>query len=220
MTALNPFSARTATLSSPLSPEACAERIAAITDNSFAVFGTRPLIGSSSARSASLRRRINYRNSFQTELGARLEPAGSGTTIRCRFALLGIVQIFMAFWIAGALFAAGSILLGTLGGQTGMGVGPIFALIPLAFLVFGFVMVAVGRGFARNEESYILETVRAATDATVVEREPGFVEVEPAEMERMAATGSLSPVIVGVVLVVVLALGIMGAVFSQLMPHP
>lgn len=218
MTALNPFSARTATLRSPLSPEACAERIAAITDNSFAVFGTRPLIGSASARSASLRRRINYRNSFQTELSALFEPAGNGTTIRCRFALLGVVQVFMAIWIGGALFAAGSILLGTVGVGTDTGAGPMFALIPLVFLAFGFVMVAVGRGFARNEESYILETVRAATDASVVEREPGYADVDAAEMERMAAAGPLSPVIVAVVVALVLAFGVIGAAFYLMNP--
>lgn len=212
------FAARTATLSSPLGPKACAERIAAITDGPLVLLGTRPLIGWATASGAGVRRRINYRNSFQTALSARFEADGSSTIIRCRFGLMPLVTAFMVMWFGLALLLGVALVLSLLNGSPAPGVSPVFALVPFGFLLFGFVMVGVGRGFGRKDEAFILETVRAATDATVVERQAGYETLTMEEMADMTRRGPTSRVTFVIVLAVLLLLGLAGWVFSRFGP--
>ncbi len=218
MTSLNPFSARTATLRSPHGPQACGERIAAITDGPLVLLGTKPLIGWTTASGAGVRRRINYRNSFQTALSARFEANGGGTTIHCRFGLMPLVIAFLTIWIGMALLLGAGFLVSLLNGALGPDISPFFALIPFGFLVFGFVMVGVGRSLGRKDEAYILETVRAATDATVEERQPGYETLTTEEMEDMTRRGPTSRMMLVIMIGVLLLLGLAGWVFSMLGP--
>ena len=218
MTSLNPFSSRSATLRSPLSPEVCADRLKAVTDGPFVLLGKRPLVGWVSASGAGVRRRINYRNSFQTALAATFEADGGGTVIRCRFGLMPLVIAFMVIWMGLALAIGAIFALSGPEGSLGSGVSPWFAFVPLGFLVFGFVMVGVGRSLGRKDEAYILETVRAAVDATVVDREAGYDTLTTEEMEDMTRRGPTSRMLVVIVLAVLLLLGLAGWVFSRFGP--
>lgn len=201
------FAVRTATLRSPLTPQACAERVAARTDGLFNLFGERPLIGSVSPSGATLRRRLGYRNSFQTELRAAFEPAGSGTTIRCRFGLSNLVVAFMAVWVVMVLGIGATFLTSAGGGQVDGPTRAAFAVVPFGFLLFLVLLGSVGRWFARHDESLLLEAVRAATEATVAEREPGHVDAGPA-----GGPGENLPVFGLLGLAVVLVLGLVGAI--------
>lgn len=212
------FAARTATLSSPLSPKACAARIMAITDGPLVLLGTRPLIGWATSSGAGVRRRINYRNSFQTALSARFEADGAGTIIRCRFGLMPLVTAFMVMWIGLALLIGVALVFSLLNGSPAPGVSPVFALIPFGFLLFGFAMVGVGRGFGRKDEAFILETVRGATEATVVERQAGYVTLTTEEMDDMTRRGPTSRMTLVIVLAILLLLGLAGWAVSRLGP--
>ncbi|MBX7201309.1 MAG: hypothetical protein K1X51_18225 [Rhodospirillaceae bacterium] len=218
---MNPFAlfaSRTATLGSPLSPQACAERIAAITDGPLVLLGTRPLIGSATANGVRVRRRINYRNSFQTALSATFETQGAGTIIRCRFGMMPLVIVFLAVWMGLALLAGAGLAVSQMTGSPGSETSPFIVLFPLGFLAFGFVMASVGRSLGRKDEAYILETVRAATEATVVEREPGYETLTAEEMEDMTRRGPTSRLMLAVVMAVLLLLGLAGWIFSRIGP--
>jgi hypothetical protein len=214
------FATRTATLRSPLSPQACAERIGAVTDGMLSLVGTRPLIGSVSAGGMTVRRRLGYRNSFQTELRARFEPNGSGTTIRCRFGLMGFVVVFMVFWLAMVLLMGAGFIFTVLSGPAATAEGAMFALIPVGFLVFGLALPTVGKWFARNDESIMLETVRAAADATVAEREPGYVDVSRDDMDAAASTAANMRMLTFVALGAALVMGLIGVVVYFSMGSP
>ena len=202
---------RSAVLRTALSPQEVAARLAEITDGPLTFFGSRPLVGSVSPASLSLRKRIGYRNSWQTVLTATLEGQKGQTTIRCRFWMHILVVAFMAVWF---VLAIGG-LFGVMGAGLEGGL-PVWAtLIPLGLFGFGWLMLYVGRWLARQEESYLVETLRSTLDATVVEREPGYENLDAAAMERLTSAG-VRPMVVVAVVGVLLALGVMGAVFYAL----
>lgn len=214
---MNPFelfTSRNATLRSPLSAEVCAERLGAVTDGLLSLMGTRPMIGSVNAQILSARRRLNYRNSFQTVIHAELEPAGSGTTIRARFGAMLLAKVFMALWLLMALLIGAGFFFAVVGGAL-QGVSAWGALFPFLFVGFGVLMIVVGRWAARNDESILLEIVREATQATVVERDPGNEPLNREAMERTAEAIPTQRVLMFIILGVVLALGVLGFVLSQ-----
>jgi len=210
MNPLELFTDRTATLRSPLAPDAVAERLSAITDGFFTFFGSKPLIGSVTPRSAWVRRRINYRNSFQIVLSAQFEPAGSGTTIRCRFGPMALVRVFMIVWFSAVLLIGAGFGYSALTGKLGPDIPLLLGLFPLGFLFFGILLAGVGRWAARNDESFLVQTLCAAADATVAEREPGYTELTADEMARMAKPG-MTPWIIMLIAFIVLMVGVAGA---------
>lgn len=219
---MNPMSLirpRSAVLRTTLSPEEVAARMSEITDGSLSFFGSKPLMGSVNAASLSLRKRINYRNSWQTVMSASLEGQKGQTTIRCRFWMHFFVVIFMAAWFVGSIGALFGVL-GTLAdGGFPEGTPSWIAVIPLVFFAFGWLMLGVGRWVARYEESYLIETMRSSLGATVIERDPGYEEIDAAQMERLTSTG-VRPMVFVVGIVLLVALGAAGAIFYATAPTP
>ena len=93
-------------LYSPHSPEECAERLRLAVRASDRIVGS---IGSPSAsgHSVRLRKRIWYRNSFQTFLRGRLEAHDGGTRFRGRAGVHTFVFGFMAIWFGALLLSLG-----------------------------------------------------------------------------------------------------------------
>lgn len=207
---------RSAVLRTSLSPDEVAAKLAGLTDSSLTFFGSKPLIGSVSPVSLSLRKRIGYRNSWQTVMSATLEGQKGQkgqkgqTTIRCRFWMHLFVVVFMAVWFTLAIGGVFGVL-GTLAdGGFPEGTPGWVAVIPLGLFAFGWLMLAVGRWMARHEESYLVETLRTALGATVVERDPGFETLDAAAMERQTSSG-VRPIVVLVAAAVLLLAGLAGA---------
>ena len=68
----------------PLPPDECVARLRIAVDPGgvFFGFGSKPVIGRVFRRWVCLRKRIGYRNSFQTFLIGRVEPHGEGSVFR------------------------------------------------------------------------------------------------------------------------------------------
>ena len=110
-------------LLSPLPPEECETRLREATgrDGLLSGFSSWSVVGRVSGRSVRLRKRIGYRNSFQTVLTGSLEGRDGSTVFRGKAGMHPFVTGFLAVWfglltlIGGAAFVAG--IGGLLGGR-------------------------------------------------------------------------------------------------------
>jgi hypothetical protein len=104
---------RTIEFVSPLPPQECEARLRETTDHDglLSWFGSRPVVGRVSGRSVRLRKRIWYRNSFQTFLTGSLEERDGSVVFRGKAGMHPLARGIMAVWfgllvlIGGALFA-------------------------------------------------------------------------------------------------------------------
>ena len=115
------------------------------------------------------RKRIFYRNSFQIRLSASLIEEGSHTRIICRFGMHPVVIAFLVFWFGALLFIGG--------GGIGAGVFELMSglhseardlvgsLIPAMMLMFGVMMLLVGRYLAAGDRRTLTGFVRETLNA-------------------------------------------------------
>lgn len=155
-----------AVVQSPLRPGECAERLRAGIDGDFMLFGGKPVIGSVGESSARLRKRIWYRNSFQSVMRVTFVDRGTGTEITCRSGMSIFTTVFMVVWF-GAVGLFGLAFLGSIFDHAGGGGAPA-ALFPLGMIAFGVALVLIGRFIARNEHADLLAFVTHVTDAKPV----------------------------------------------------
>jgi hypothetical protein len=126
-----------------------------------------------SKKSFSIRKRLDYRNSFQPVLRATLESTDNGTDIITRVGLHPAVKVFMWFWF-GMLFLVGGIIFilalsSFFKGNTPKGIGPIMGiLIPPGMAIFGVALVKAGKFFAQDESEFLRHTVTDLLDAKEV----------------------------------------------------
>jgi hypothetical protein len=124
--------------------------------------------GSISGARLRARKRISYRNSFQIRLSARLLDEGGPTRIICRFGMHPVVIVFLVFWFGMLLLmGGGGIVSGVIELISGRDVRNLAGqLIPALMLIFGVLIVLVGRFLAAGERlaltSFISETLKAA----------------------------------------------------------
>lgn len=136
---------RTDVMLTALSPDACAERLKAAVDNNLSIFGSRPFIGSVSPAGARLRKRIRYRNSFQTVVQVSFESQVRGAEVVCRSGMSFFVYVFLVAWF-------GFLTLFLLGGVSQADAsGGLFLVVPLGMMAFGVGLVLFGRWLARDE---------------------------------------------------------------------
>lgn len=150
-------------LTSPLPPDECAARIRDRIDagGGRPLFAGRPVVGSVTGRSARLRRRLEYLNSFQTALEGSFDPQGGGSVSRgeMRFAPAAAVRLG-CFLAAGTVFAVVAFpfaLIAALSDKMPAPLLLVFAAIP------GVPWVAYR--LARADKAYLTEFVAAAVDA-------------------------------------------------------
>jgi hypothetical protein len=131
---------------SPLSKSECTARFRAAVDAPWKFGSGRDVIGWTGLGALHARKRIGYRNSFQTVVTARLRPSGDGTHVSLSAGMPGVVVAFLFVWF-------GSFVL------TGLALAfsdvPAAALGSLGFIAFGIALVAVGRWFARDEAAFL-----------------------------------------------------------------
>lgn len=164
------FGGRTATLRTRLDAEAVAANLAAGMDSSLAMFGQLPVVGDVNLTRATLRKRIQYRNSFQTVVEAVYEPQGSGMLIRCRSRLHILTLIVLGFWAVGFLLISGNFAAAAVAGRVEGGAW--WVLMPIAFAALVFLMIWIGRWFARNEFDFLVDFIAQKTHAEVLDRSP------------------------------------------------
>jgi hypothetical protein len=162
-------------LYSPLSPKECHRRLDQALDKWLQAYsGTKPFIGSVSKERLVLRKRLGYRNSFQTQYAATLNMAGDGrgTIIEGRFRLFPSTAIFMIVWF-------GSLSYFALSQSLPMTFTYVFgeastlpenwrhlAVGPLIMIFCGMIVVIGCRYFARKEEADIMAFLNTTIDAS------------------------------------------------------
>jgi hypothetical protein len=156
------------TLESALSRTACVERLNAAADQPWSFSKTHEARGRAKADSLWLMKNIDYRNSWQTVLRARLEDQGGGTRIECRFGINRFVLALTVLWFGFALlFALTALATWIEGAHEHLGwqiaLGSIFFPLPAAAIV------AVGRWFARNDKRFLIDFICHEIDARVVD---------------------------------------------------
>lgn len=171
-------------LFSPFPPAECIRRISEgmqIIENMLLRsrrMGDKPVIGTVNGHTVRLRKRIHYRNSFQTMLVASFSPHGSGSRISCELGMHTFVRVFMIVWLVAAIGIGGPIAFAALKAWDMTGVGPkepADILLPVGMPVFGVLLLLFGQHLARDENAFLLqfleETVQAA-DAPHAELPP------------------------------------------------
>jgi len=164
-------------LYSPLSPEECATRLEAAIDRDlsplnplFGYFGSRPIAGRVNGLSFRLRKRIGYRNHFQTFLTGTLRPCDTGTIIQGLFAMHGCVIAFTLFWFASAIVLSGVIfvtsLLGLLLASHPFGSNAWIGFVGLPLVLgFGYLLVHFCHDPTREEARFLITAIREILDA-------------------------------------------------------
>jgi hypothetical protein len=112
--------------------------------------GEAPVAGRLTGARLRARKRIGYRNSFQTYLVADMAEHGGGTLIRCRFAMHPAVLAFIAIWFLAVLQIGG---------------GGVFSA---GMIAFGVLLVSGGIYLARGESAFLLDFVRVTLRARQV----------------------------------------------------
>lgn len=161
---------KTVDLVSPLPLDACMRRLDEAIDAPWTLFGSRPVIGRFSRRRLYARKRLRYRNSFQTYVRANMVGQDDQTWIRCRFYIHPTIIAFMALWFAGVCGIGGTIFVTSL--ETLM-FGPsdspaeawAGAIVPPLMLAFGIGLICVGRYFARHDRQFLLTFLHDTVDA-------------------------------------------------------
>jgi hypothetical protein len=115
------------------------------------------------------RKRIFYRNSFQIRLSASLIEEGSHTRIICRFGMHPVVIAFLVFWFGALLFiGGGGISAGVFELMSGLHSEArdlVGSLIPAMMLMFGVMMLLVGRYLAAGDRRTLTGFVRETLNA-------------------------------------------------------
>ncbi len=162
------MASETIDLLSPYRPEECARRLRMVTDPSRRFRGKNPLVGNISDTALRLRRRLAYRNTFQTHLFAVLTPQDTGTHLRCRFGMHPAAMGFLAVWFAfvGIGLAVGFVVAFNLFGIE-HGNTPLWpaAIVPVFMAIFAFVWLKLARRLADEDETFLLEFMRFSLDA-------------------------------------------------------
>jgi hypothetical protein len=158
-----------AVLISPLPTSECLRRLSEAVDPPAKWFGERPVIGRIDGSRLRARRRIPYRNSFQTELTAELSAAGGGTRIGCRFGMHPVVIVILLAVLG--VFGLGSVatLPGTIAqlaaGSAGDPISWMMAAPPLLAVAGVGAIVAIGRIFAAGERRFLIDFLCETLDA-------------------------------------------------------
>lgn len=175
----NPFGVdRRVTLHSPLSPQACLDRLRAGTGsiwNPLAAW-TSALRGSVNETGFRVVRAIHYRNSMQSEASGTWTNEGSGTRIEITFAMNRIGAVAMSIWLAfvGVFAIVWTLVPHASSSHTGRLAAPwLVEWIPYWMLLFGIGLVYFGRWLARGDNAFLLEflsrTFSCAPDAAPIE---------------------------------------------------
>lgn len=152
-------------LTSPLSLDICRTKLQDAIDAPLKSFGRRPVIGRIEAANLTARKRIFYKNSFQTRLAADLSQGEGGTRILCRFSMHPFVVAFAAIWLVIAVLIGCVIFVFSglsLLGLTTLRLRPpeiawLGLVVPVVMPFLGFAMARFGLYLARGERQFLID---------------------------------------------------------------
>ncbi|MGH7742693.1 MAG: hypothetical protein ACRENS_11820, partial [Candidatus Eiseniibacteriota bacterium] len=147
-------------LLSPLSPEACEERLRAETGSRWNPFSgwTHALRGRVSERGFRVIQSLRYRNSMQTEACGRWSAEGNGTRIDVTLALeRGTHWGIVAWVLVVALFGVIWLVAGPARGARDL---PFLPAVPLVVLALGLFSMWLGRWLVRNDADWLLDFLK------------------------------------------------------------
>jgi len=161
-------------LLSPLPLAECMRRLRAEVGSGWPSLGSKEVIGRTDQNWLRIRKRIFYRNSFQTNLTATLSQDGDQTRIVCRIGMEPAVRVFMTVWFGGVLLIAAVVMASSAWSILELGSFGyshyrkyLFGLLaPPPMTVFGFLLVRFGQYLARNERDFLLTFLRTTLDAS------------------------------------------------------
>ncbi len=153
-----------------LTPSECASRLKIAIDTDWRLFGSKPVVGKVTESSLCLRKRIGYRNSFQSVLTATMQREAGDTVLSGKVAMGSFVRAFMFIWFGGLLLIGGTIFVvaiasmisGSSNRQHDAWLG---LVVPPAMLVFGYGLVRFGRYLARDEARFLTDFLIQTLDA-------------------------------------------------------
>ncbi len=158
-------------LLSPYPPLECAARLTAAIDldrflSLSAAFGSKPIIGKVDESSLQLRKRIGYRNSFQTHFTGTMRAEGRGARIMGTFGPHPATRIFLFF----ALGFVGLFEIVTLASLFYEGFSnrdsAFLILVPLGLMGMMYAIFRFGRFLARHEAQFIADFLRRTLNPT------------------------------------------------------
>ena len=134
------------------------------------LFGSRPVIGRVTESSIRLRKRIGYRNSFQTFLTATLRWEAGATVISGKVNMHRFVQVFMFIWFTGAVLIGGPMFVVSIaslipGSTHQMPNAWMGVVMPPVIVASGYGLVRFGRYLARNEAGFLKDFLMRTLDA-------------------------------------------------------
>jgi hypothetical protein len=156
----------TVDLISPLSAEECVQRLRFKTAEGW----SGSVVGSVGETSFRLRKRIGYRNSFQTSLYGKIIAEDGQTRLHCRAGLHPFVRVFMTVWFGVVSIGCGAMVIRAIdllriGHGSLLSNGWQGAAVPFFMLGFGVTLIGAGRHLARDERDFLIDYVRRAVDA-------------------------------------------------------
>jgi hypothetical protein len=151
-------------LVSPLPLAECVRRLRAETDSSFAVGGSKPVLGAVRETGIRLRRRSYYRHGSQCWLSGKFTEESGCTWLHCTAGVHPLVRTFLEYWVACIFVGGGAIFVHTLrmfwaahdplpqNLWLGLAVPPLL-------LGFGVVLLVVGNTNFGNDPRFLVEFV-------------------------------------------------------------
>ena len=158
-------------LISPLPLADCIRRLRAATDSSFAIAGSKPVLGAVGDTSIRLRRRTYYRHSSQYWLSGQFIEAGGETRLHCTVGLHPFMRTLLEYWVGAVMLGGGYIFLraarmffaahGPVPDYLWLGL-----VLPPLFLGFGIVLLVFGDQISQNDEprfliEFVARTIKA-----------------------------------------------------------
>jgi hypothetical protein len=156
-------------LLSPLPRAECAERLRRHVSSQFALVTDSGVVGTVDGDSFVIRKRIQYRNSFQRRLYGQISDAPGGTRIHGEIRERDLRWVFIAGGVVTAVAFFG-VFIPLFAYRAELGDVPLIALIGPALVVPLLVLimigaVALGRRLARSEEAFLVDWVKRTLDA-------------------------------------------------------
>ena len=161
-------------LLSPYQPEECARRLRMVTDPRRRFRGNNPLIGTIGDEALKLRRRIAYRNWFQTFMFATMEREDEGARLHIRFGMHPAAVMFLIVWFTTVVIGLGVglvVAFDLFGIDHGVS-GPLWpaAVVPVLMALFALAWLRMSRRVAEEDELFMIELLRFSLDAELAPR--------------------------------------------------
>ncbi len=166
-------------LHSPHSLEECNKRLTESVGSSFCSFlSSKKVVGRITKKTISIRKKIRYKNSFQTVLRASIETSGEGTKLVVSCGLDPFVKIFLLVWLSGAVVIGGAIFIITLSSlfinKSPIDIGTIMGIIfPPGIVFFGVALLFFGKHLSTGDLNFLIEFLTDLLDAKAM------IDVEP-----------------------------------------